>query len=249
MLSPKAASDLGVGPGDTVQLRHPRRTGPTSFVMVDSPVRVSGVTANPMRPFTYMSTGDASRFGLAGTSNTLQLEPKPGVDAQAIQRSIFGLPGVAAAQPVAATQQLLKDETRQFVEILQIAEIIVLLLAVLIAFNSTSIATEERRRDYATMFAFGLPLRRVVRIIATETFVVGVVATAFGTGLGYLLLRWITQSTVASTSPDLAIDPYLATGTIVTAVVVGVVAVTLAPFLTVRKLRHMDVPSTLRVLE
>ena len=36
MLSPKAASDLGVGPGDTVQLRHPRRTGPTSFVMVDS---------------------------------------------------------------------------------------------------------------------------------------------------------------------------------------------------------------------
>ena len=31
--------------------------------------------------------------------------------------------------------------------------------------------------------------------------------------------------------------------------VVGIVAVTLAPLLTVRKLRHMDVPSTLRVLE
>ncbi len=89
----------------------------------------------------------------------------------------------------------------------------------------------------------------MVRIIATETFVVGIVATAFGTGLGYLLLRSITQSTVASTSPDLAIDPYLATGTMVTAVVVGVVAVTLAPLLTVRKLQHMDVPSTLRVLE
>jgi putative ABC transport system permease protein len=249
LLSPKAASDLGVGTGDTVRLRHPRRTGPTSFVLVDSLVRVSGLTANPMRPFTYMSTGDASRFGLTGTSNTLQLEPKSGVDAQAIQWSIFGLPGVAAAQPVAATQQLLKDETRQFVEILRIAEIIVLLLAVLIAFNSTSLTTEERRRDYATMFAFGLPLRRVVKIIATETFVIGVLATTFGTGLGYLLLRWITQSTVASTSPDLAIDPYLATGTIVIAVVVGVVAVTLAPLLTVRKLRHMDVPSTLRVLE
>ncbi len=249
VLSAKAASDLGAGPGDTVHLRHPRRTGPTSFVMVDSPLRVSGVTANPMRPFTYMSLGDASRFGLAGTSNTVQLQPKPGVDAQAVQRAIFGLPGVAAAQPVAATQQLLKDETRQFVDILQIAQIIVLLLAVLIAFNSTSIATEERRREHATMFAFGLPVRRVLQIIATETFVIGVVATVFGTALGYVLLRWIVQSQVASTSPDLAIDPYVATSTLVTAALVGVVAVTLAPFLTVRKLRRMDVPSTLRVLE
>jgi putative ABC transport system permease protein len=143
----------------------------------------------------------------------------------------------------------LKDEVRQFVDILQIAQIIVLLLAVLIAFNSTSIATEERRREHATMFAFGLPLRRVMQIIATETFVIGVVATAFGSGLGYVLLRWIVQSQVASTSPDLAIDPYLARSTLVTAVLVGVVAVTLAPFLTVRKLRRMDVPSTLRVLE
>jgi putative ABC transport system permease protein len=249
MLSAKAASDLGAAPGDTVQLRHPRRTGPTSFIMVESPVRVSGVTANPMRPFTYMSIGDASRFGLAGQRNTLQLQPKTGVDAQAVQRAIFGLAGVAAAQPVAATQQLLKDETRQFVEILQIAEIIVLLLAVLIAFNSTSIASEERRREHATMFAFGLPVRRVLRIIATETLVIGIVATAFGAGLGYLLLRWITQSTLANTTPDLGIDPYLATSTILIAVVVGVVAVALAPLLTVRKLRRMDVPSTLRVLE
>ena len=232
-----------------MNLRHPRRTGPTSFVMAESSLRVSGVTANPMRPFTYMSIGDAARFGLAGKSNTLQLEPKPGVAAQSVQRAIFGLPGVAAAQPVAATQQLLRDETRQFVDILAIAKIIVLLLAVLIAFNSMSIATEERRREHATMFAFGLPLRRVVRIIATETLVIGVVATAFGTGLGYLLLRWVTQSTLASTAPDLAIDPYVATGTIVTAAAVGVVAVTLTPLLTVRKLRRMDIPSTLRVLE
>jgi putative ABC transport system permease protein len=38
-------------------------------------------------------------------------------------------------------------------------------------------------------------------------------------------------------------------GTVLTAVVLGVVAVALAPLLTVRRLRRMDIPGTLRVVE
>ena len=38
-------------------------------------------------------------------------------------------------------------------------------------------------------------------------------------------------------------------GTIVTAVVLGVLAVAIAPLLTIRRLRRMDIPGTLRVVE
>lgn len=49
--------------------------------------------------------------------------------------------------------------------------------------------------------------------------------------------------------PDFAIDPVLSAGTLVTAVLLGVIAVGLAPLFTANRLRHMDVPSALRVVE
>ena len=41
----------------------------------------------------------------------------------------------------------------------------------------------------------------------------------------------------------------LSTSTLLTAVLFGVVAVAVAPVLTLRRLRRMDIPSTLRVME
>jgi putative ABC transport system permease protein len=44
---------------------------------------------------------------------------------------------------------------------------------------------------------------------------------------------------------DVAISP----GTLATAFVLGVIAVAAAPLLTIRRLRRMDIPGTLRVVE
>ena len=49
--------------------------------------------------------------------------------------------------------------------------------------------------------------------------------------------------------PDLTLQTMISTSTVVTALVLGVVAVAVAPLLTVRRLLRMDVPSTLRVVE
>jgi putative ABC transport system permease protein len=49
--------------------------------------------------------------------------------------------------------------------------------------------------------------------------------------------------------PDLELIVTVSLSTIATAFVLGVVAVGLAPLLTLRRLRRMDVPSTLRVME
>jgi len=52
-----------------------------------------------------------------------------------------------------------------------------------------------------------------------------------------------------STMPDLTVLIDVAPSTYLTAAVMGVVAVAIAPLLTIRKLHRMDIPSTLRVVE
>jgi putative ABC transport system permease protein len=82
-----------------------------------------------------------------------------------------------------------------------------------------------------------------------ESFVIGVLGTAVGLGAGWLLLDWLVSSLIPDTMPDLGLVTAISTTTVVTALVVGVVVVALAPVFTLRKLWRMDVPSTLRVME
>ena len=65
--------------------------------------------------------------------------------------------------------------------------------------------TDEPRREHATMFAFGVPVRRVIALSIQESLIIGILGTLIGIGVGFLLLNW--------------------------------------------RMRHMDLPATLRVME
>ena len=49
--------------------------------------------------------------------------------------------------------------------------------------------------------------------------------------------------------PDVGLDIVVTASTVLTAVALGVIAVAVAPLLTIRRLRRMDIPGTLRVVE
>jgi putative ABC transport system permease protein len=249
VLSETAADDLGVEPGDEVLLRHPRRTGPVSYEFVTSPVTVEGVNPLPLRAAAFMDRRDAALMALDGVTNAVIADPEPGVGASRVQRDLFGAPAVAWVQPVSGYTQSIRDQLRSALGILTIVEGAVLLLALLIAFNSASINADERAREEATMFAFGVPVHTVLRVATVESLVIGLLGTAVGLGVGWLLLDWLITSLLPQTFPDLGIVTAVSAGTWLTAVLLGVLAVTIAPLFTVRKLRRMDVPSTLRVME
>ena len=123
------------------------------------------------------------------------------------------------------------------------------LLALLIAFNTSRIGIDERSREHATMLAFGLPMRTVLGMAVTESAVIGLLATALGIGGGYYLLVWLTATSIADAMPEIGVTASLASGTLVLALGLGVLTVALAPLLTIRKLRRLAIPSTLRVVE
>ncbi|MCX7621807.1 MAG: FtsX-like permease family protein [Acidimicrobiales bacterium] len=248
LVSHKAADDLSVGPGDRIRIRHPNRDG-VGYRWVESDVRVAGIHPNPYRFVVFMDLDQAMLVNAEGIYNFVQVQPEAGTDATTIQRALFHQPGVASVQPIASVTRNIRQRIYEFLDVLDVIKGVVLLLAVLIAFNSSSIAVDERAREHATMFAFGVPTRTVVGMAIAESACVGLAATATGVSVGLVLLHWIVSVLLPDTMPDLFVAVGVHHQTYLTAGLVGVVGVALAPLLTLRKLRHMPVPETLRVVE
>lgn len=249
ILSEKAARDLGVAPGAEVTLKHPSRTGPTSFAMVDTPVRVRGIQPAPLRFTAYLDIRTADRLGLGDLANLVLVEPVRGASADDVKRALFGSSGVASVQPVTALVEVYRRLVEEHLGVLTVAELAALLLALAIAVNSATISLDERSREHATMFAFGVRTRSVLRIVVVEHVILGILGTAVGLIGGRLLLQWLMESLMPSTFPDIGFTLAVSTGTLLAAAGSGVIAVGLAPLLGFRRLSRMDVPSTLRVVE
>jgi putative ABC transport system permease protein len=248
-IAPKAAADLGVGVGDAITAQVVGRGAGGRPAPAALRLRVAGLTGDPFRAFAYADASLAARVGLAGVTDALSVLPAAGRSAGDVQRALARSTIVATTRPVTADSDALADTMDQFRGIIQVAAGAALVLAVLMAFNLAGISLEERRREYATMFAYGLPVRRALGVAALENLVVGVLGTALGAGIGLLAFSWMNDSLFADTWPEIAIERHLTPASMLAAVLVGVVAVTVTPYLMARRLRRMDVPSTLRVVE
>lgn len=249
LLAEEAARDLGVAVGDTVILRHPHRVGETSVDLVETPMAIVGLHPNPNRTVAYLDLADADLLGLAGMVNSVVIDPAAAADQDDVIRAVFGRPGVASALPVATITDTYRDILDEFVSILFVSEGLALVMALLVAFNSASIGADERAREHATMLAFGSPVRTLLGIEVAESVLVGLAGTAIGLLVGIAAVAWIVGSKMADMLPDIAVPLVVAPVTVVAAAIVGVVAVGLAPLLLTRRLRRMDLPGTLRLVE
>lgn len=248
ILAADAAGDLGVSVGDVVDVHHPALTG-TAVAMDTTAMTVAGLHPNPLRVFAYIDDSAAAAWGFADIANVAQVTPTDPGRRDELQAALFATPGVASAQPATRQREVFEDAMDQFTGFLVIAEGAVVALASLIAFNSARITVEERRREHATMLAFGAPVREVVATVMKEGVLVGAMATAVGIGAGYLTLRWMIDQLVADTLPELGVVVDLQPTTVLTAAVIGVAAVSLTPLFLIRRIRSMNLPSTLRVVE
>ena len=249
LISEKAAGDLGVDVGDVLTVRHPVVGGQGLFSLRESEFPVIGIHAHPFRLNVYIAIEHSGIIGLAGMTNILHALPASGVEPDTLKKDLFKMSGVGSVQKSTATTDVFRDQFNQATGILRFMQIAVMALALLIAYNTASINMDERRREHATMFAYGLPARTVLGMAITESTILGIISTALGLIGGYLLLQWVVIVLIPATMPDLGIEAIIKPATLILAVVLGVAAVAVAPVLTLRRLSKMDVPSTLRVME
>ena len=88
-----------------------------------------------------------------------------------------------------------------------------------------------------------------MRMAVLESAAMGLCATLIGTGLGILLLNYFVYTVFPTVVPDIGVTMNVSLRTYVITVILGVVAVGIAPILTVRKLLRTNIPSALKVLE
>ncbi len=248
VISKEAAADLGVGPGDAVVLQHPAFHG-AGAELARTTMEVAAVHPSPFRFTAFLDRSQLAVFGAPDVANQLYVLPAAGATTGDVQRALFGAPGVASAQPVSAASKVVKDSLDDFVGVFRVLEAFILLLAVLIAYNAASINTDERAREHATLFAFGLPVRRVVGMDVAESVLIGLLGTVVGVVAGLAVLGWFTRVLIAETMPEMGVEVAVSPATLMTVALLGIVAVAAAPLLTVRRLRRMDIPGTLRVVE
>ena len=99
------------------------------------------------------------------------------------------------------------------------------------------------------MMAFGMQVRKIMRIAVLESAAMGVCASLSGTGLGILLLNYLVYTVFPTVIPDIGVTMNVSGETYAITLILGVVAVGIAPVLTVRKLLKTNIPSALKVLE
>jgi putative ABC transport system permease protein len=222
---------------------------PTGVALADSRFRVAGVHPYPLRPVAYLDPASAEVFGLTGTANQLTVLPDGDADPDDVRRALFEVPAVAGVTSPASLADAFREAVDEFVGILAVVALVTVALVLLIAFNAASISADERRREHATMFAYGLRGRTVLGMSMTESAMLGVLGTAVGVALGSLVLRWMVLSQLPDTLPEIGLTVDLTRTSIVQAAALGIIALAVAPLFTAGRLRHMDVPGTLRVVE
>lgn len=248
-ISQTAADILGVGVGDTATIRHPAMTESGGFGLRETELPIIAIHPHPMRMNVHADMDDRAAFGLDGLANFVQAEPAAGYGADDLKREAFALPGVGSVQKATVASEAFRDQFAQYTGILAFIAAAVAALALLIAYNTASINMDERRREHATMLAYGVPVRSVLGMAMLESAVLGVISTLFGLAGGWLLLSWVVNALMPRTFPEMGVDMVLNPPALAIVAAAGILSVALAPALTVRRLIKMDVPSTLRVME
>ena len=249
VIANKAATDLGVDVGDSVVLTHPVREGLTSFSLQDTTLPVIAIHPHYVRSTLYMDNTHMGILNVTGVTNRITAVAVPGAPIIDIKEQLFPINAIVSVATVEEEANLAEDLINQFVNVIRLMQLVPLLLAILIAYNTANIAMDERRREHATMAAFGVPYRTIMRMAVVESMILGVIATVVGSILGFGLLLYIVEVIFPMTSPDLGLVITFTPTSVLTVIILGVIAVGLAPLLTIRRLRRTDIPSTLRVME
>ncbi len=249
VLADKAARDFGVGVGDDVIVTHPALVD-GAFTYSTRTVPVAAIHPHPLRLNAYMDLSQVSTWGFGGLANIVTGVPADGSSLNDVKRALFGTgTGVALVQGLNETFQSLEDSLEQSSSVFVITRIFVIFLVMLIAFNTANINVDERSRDHATMFAYGIPVRRVIANLSVEGLLLGVVAVVLGGLFGYALLLWMALFQMPTAVPDVGMIVSVRWWEMAASFVVALAAIALAPLFPGRKLNKMFIPGQLRVME
>jgi putative ABC transport system permease protein len=198
LVSSETAAELGVGMSATLVLRVAGRA---------RPVRVIGL----IEPGGARSRQALAGLVVADLATAQELLDRPGrlshVDLaipsgshgeQLLARVRAALPPGAEVVPAAARSEFVGALTRAFDVNLTALSLLALVVGLFLAYNTMTLSVVQRRATIGMLRALGVTRAEIVAVVLAEAFLLGVVATALGLGLGVALagglLRLVTRT-------------------------------------------------------
>ncbi|MGH3128979.1 MAG: ABC transporter permease [Gaiellaceae bacterium] len=219
------ADEQGFEVGDTVQIStlQPKRrfelVGVAKYGEVDSLGAISFVV------FTIPAAQDL--LGREGQYDVISVGAREGVSEEDLVSAIAPvLPRTAEVVSATAEAEEQADEVSEFTSIFRYFLLafgaIALFVGAFVIFNTLSITVAQRTREFATLRTLGASRRQVLGSVILESFVIGLLASLVGLGLGLVLAEGI-EALFGSLGVDLpSADRVFATRTIVVSLVVGI---------------------------
>ncbi|MFX0053228.1 MAG: FtsX-like permease family protein, partial [Candidatus Hermodarchaeota archaeon] len=249
IISQETARDLKVDIGDRVYIDHPYRESALQYSNKSSPFQVIGIQNSKIRFWAFCDISNDYVFNFTGLVNSIMILPKAGVTETSIQKSFFNVPGFRGLQSVTTLVKVYEELIEMFESIFNVLQYVVMILALLLVYNTSSVNIDERTRELATMGAFGTPIRTSSWILMLESMVMGILGTLVGFFIFAPFVIDLVEVRVDEAMNEIWLTPYLYPDSIIILILIGVVLVVLIPLLSIRKLTKMDLTSALRVVE
>jgi putative ABC transport system permease protein len=188
VLSERFAQRYNLQPGTPIHLYTSQGT---QRLIVQGLLRPEGAAAALGGHFAIVDIAAAQMlFNRIGRLDRIDVVPRADFPLEVVQEGLqkrLG-PGVQVRRPQARNQAVEKM-LRSFHVNLTALSLIALIVGMFLIYNSTTIAVVQRRRELGILRALGVPRRRICRLLMSEALLTGILGTAAGIGLGWLLAR------------------------------------------------------------
>ncbi len=184
VISQSLADALDLGLGDKLKL--PGATGQTELTIV----ALLPSRAVPGNEAVLVSLSQAqAMFNMPGKINTVEANfgPVDNVRRSEIEQSLLATLGEAFQIGALSSNSVLLNNLGLGQLIFSLLGVMALLMGGFIIFNTFRTVVVERRRDIGLLRAVGANRRTILGLVLAEGLVQGVIGTALGLGLGYLL--------------------------------------------------------------
>ncbi len=185
----------------------------------------------------------------------IDIMTEPGVPVDTVEEALRArlTPGLEVARPDRRGQNLEKAVSAMRIGLF-IMSLLALMVGVFIIFNSLSVSVNQRWKEIGVLRAVGVESEQVQRMFLIESVLMGLVGSAAGVAIGYLMARGATQimSSVVSSMYSLASTaerPAFHWDYAILAFVIGVSASLLGTWLPARAASRLDPVAALRNVE
>jgi putative ABC transport system permease protein len=193
LLTSETAAELGVAVGESLVLQvsgRPRTVRVAGLIEPDGArtrQALAGLVVADLATAQEIldRPGRLSRIDLAVSED--------GAGEAILARARAALPPDAEIVPAASRTEFVGQLTRAFDVNLTALSLLALIVGLFLAYNTMTFSVVQRRATIGMVRALGATRAEVVAVILAEALLLGVVATAFGLGLGVALARALVQ--------------------------------------------------------